>query len=675
LRGGQNALGVGRRLQTFGVVGAGAGFTQRSLELNRRFATAGELLVGFANGFVWQFAGPDTNSASSLVDLTLLQPLLRRAGRAVAMEQLTIVERGLLGNLRAYQRYRQGFYTSVAVGDLGVAGPQRQGGFFGGTGLTGFTGTGAGGLGGVGAATGFGRGGVGGGGGGGAGGAGFAGGGAGTVGGLIGLLQQLQQIRNTRASLDLQLRTLSLLEASLEAGVIDLVQVDQFRQNIETERANLLQAENSLTFSIESYVTGTLGLPPDLPVTLDDSLIRQFQLIDPQTTDVQNAIADFQRALGEFSDIPTPVNLRRAIDRSGDLGNRMSVIFNVTEADLETLDERSPEREQGMTPAERELFVRDKQQLRESLISLRQRYQALESRLSELSASVGSQAPRQVADELVVWMRGLLGIVQELSLVQARARVESVFVEPIELGPRDAFLIALSNRLDIMNNRAALVDSWRLIEFNANDLKSNLDIVFNGDIGTVGDNPLDFRSANGTLRAGLRFDAPFTRLLERNNYRQQLIDYQQSRRQLIQFYDSVNLTLRQLLRQLNQLRVNLEIQRRAVIIAIRRVDLTQEDLNAPTAPPQPGQPASQLGPTAAVNLLTALSDLRNTLDNLMSVWLNYYATRMVLERDLGIMMLDQEGRWIETELPQGTPPPTDAEELPLVPPEVPREWL
>ncbi len=147
----------------------------------KQFATAGELVVGFANSMVWTFAGPDTNATGSLLNANLVQPLLRGAGRGVALEQLTIVERALLANLRAFQRYRKGFYTQIAVGELGVSGPSRRGGFFGGTGLTGFTGTGSGGLGGVGSATGFGRSGfsTGGTGGGTGGGAGLAGGGAG----------------------------------------------------------------------------------------------------------------------------------------------------------------------------------------------------------------------------------------------------------------------------------------------------------------------------------------------------------------------------------------------------------------------------------------------------------------------------------------------------------------
>ncbi len=132
--------------------------TDSDLQMRRQFATAGDLLVGFANSFVWQFAGPDTSSAFSIMNINLVQPLLRGAGRERALERLTRSERGLLGNVRQLVRYREGFYTQMAIGNLGVGQVGRLGGFLGGTGLTGFTGTGQTGLGGVGQATGFGGG-------------------------------------------------------------------------------------------------------------------------------------------------------------------------------------------------------------------------------------------------------------------------------------------------------------------------------------------------------------------------------------------------------------------------------------------------------------------------------------------------------------------------------------
>ena len=40
-------------------------------------ATGGELVVGFANSLMWQFAGPDNYTSSTLLDFNLVQPLLR----------------------------------------------------------------------------------------------------------------------------------------------------------------------------------------------------------------------------------------------------------------------------------------------------------------------------------------------------------------------------------------------------------------------------------------------------------------------------------------------------------------------------------------------------------------------------------------------------------------------
>ncbi|MFV1964211.1 MAG: hypothetical protein ACC628_02220 [Pirellulaceae bacterium] len=670
-----NRLSTGRGA---GALSAGAGGFRSGggnnlLALERRFATAGELLVGFANSFVWEFSGGDTNFAASILNFNLVQPLLRGAGRDIALEQLTIVERGLLANVRAFQFYREGFYTQVAIGELGVTGPQRRGGFFGGTGLTGFTGTGSGGLGGVGDATGFGRSGVGGGGGtGGVGGAGFAGGGAGTVGGFLGLLQRLQQIRNTQDSLSLQLRTLSLLEAYLDAGVIDLTQVDQFRQSIETERANLLQAENALVDTLDAYKTGTLGLPPDLPISLDDSMIQQFQLVDPTATELQNQIARMQRQAGRLPEDPTAEELGTVISGLVELRNRVEQHLDLIQQDLNGMTDNIELRERAMTPEERSLLEKERQQLFATLADLKERFAEDAPELDNLAKQLDAKPTEKSVEALVIWMGDVYRLVQESVLVQARARLETVVVEPIELRPEDALQTSLINRLDIMNNRAAMVDSWRLIAFNADALQSGLDIVANGRLNTNRDNPASFRAPDSEFRLGIQFDAPFTRLLERNNYRQSLIDYQRNRRQFIQFIDGIYNQIRGRLRQMEQLRINLEIQRRAVTIAIRRVDVTQEELNKPVPPPEPGQPAAQLGPTAALNLLTALSDLRSVQDNFMSVWLNYYASRMALMRDMGIMALDEEGRWIDTPIVvrEG-----EVLEGGLIPPAVPAAWF
>jgi len=606
-----------------------------TLQAQRKFANAGQLLVGFANSFVVEFGSNGTNFISSLANFSFIQPLLRSAGRDIALEQLTFVERALLANLRAYNQYRQGFYTQVAIGELGVAGPQRGGG---GTVIAGFSGQGG-------------------------------------VGGYIGLLQQLQRIRNTEDNLSLQERTLARLVAFQEIGVIDLVQVDQFWQSIENERADLLQIHNSFELTLDYYKTGTLGLPPDLPIELDDSLIRQFQLVAREATAVEDAIVELQDRVGELPDDVRIELIRQVLTDTLPLVESVRRQLDDVSPDLVRMEEAVPAREQTMTDEKKILFQSDREHLHEGLADLKQQFEQVQAELKTIRDGLSENTRKATFDKTVVWLTDLLRLVQGSTLVQARARLETVSVETIALDSQEAFAIALANRMDFMNGRAALVDSWRSIQIDADALQSVLNVTVNGDIRTTRNNPVSFRDSAGNLRMGLEFDAPFTRLLERNNYRQSLIDYQRSRRDFIRSHDSLHLGLRGLLRQIEQLRMDLEIQRRAVTIAIRRVDMTRAAFYAPVRPPQPGQRPAQFGPTAATNLLTALSSLRNTQNNFMGVWLNYYAARMRLERELGTMKLDQDGDWMDHRILNSSLANVSNSDASSLSPALPSEWI
>jgi len=606
-----------------------------TLQAQRKFATAGELLVGFANSFVVEFGESGANLASSLANFSFFQPLLRGAGRDIALEQLTFVERALLANLRAYHQYRQGFYTQVTIGELGVAGPQRWGSS---TVIAGFSGQRS-------------------------------------VGGYIGLLQQLQQIRNTEDNLSLQERTLARLAAFQDIGVIDLVQVDQFRQSIEDERANLLQIRNSFELALDRYKTGTLGLPPDLPIELDDSLIRQFQLVARKGTAVEDAIVALQERVGGLSIGADIESVGQVLADASTLVDSVRRQLDDVSPDLARMEEAVPARERTMTDGEKKLFQSDREGLHEGLTDLKQQFEQALAELKILRDELSENTKKSTFDKTIIWLTDILRLVQGSILVQARARLEAVTVDRIELISQDAFGIALVNRMDFMNGRAALVDSWRSIQIKADALQSVLNVTANGDIRTARNNAVSFRGTTGNLRLGVEFDAPFTRLLERNNYRQSLIDYQRDRRNFIQSHDSLHLGLRSLLRQIEQLRMDLEIQRRAVTIAIRRVDMTRAAFYAPVRPPQPGQRPAQFGPTAATNLLTALSALRNTQNNFMGVWLNYHAARMRLERELGTMKLDEDGNWIDHPVSNSSLANASNNNPSSLPPALPGEWI
>jgi len=645
-----NTLTVGRGSEAMGLPhGSAASSGANVLRLNRRFATAGELVAGIANSFMWEFTRGDINFASSILSASIVQPLLRGAGRDIALHELTNKERALLADLRAYSQYRQGFYTQVAIGDLGVAEPQRG---RGGTAIARFTGQ-------------FNLG-----------------------GGYLGLLQQLQLKRNAEDNLALQEQTLERLEAYQERGLIDLVQVLEFRQDYEAARSDLLIIDNGYKLSLDRYKTGTLGLPPDLPIELDDSLIRQFQLIAREAVAIENSIVGLQARVGDLSDEVGNLRADVGVDTIRQiLTDALQLIEPVqhqldnVQPDLDRMEEAVPARERTMTDKERKDFQVDRERLHEELAVLKQQFEQAEPDLGALRDGLTEETKEATVKGSVNWLRSFKRLVQGSILVQARSRLETVSVETIEMDSREAFGIALANRMDFMNARAALVDNWRVIAVRADALQSNVRVAFSGDVGTSRDNMLSFDARDSAAQAGIQFDAPFTRLLERNGYRQSLIDYQRNRRNFIQSRDSLQLGLRVLLRQIEQLRMNLEIQRRAVAIAIRRVHMTRLQLDAPVPPPQLGRRPAQFGPSASRQLLQSQASLRNTQNRFMSAWLNYYAAKMRLDRELGIMLLDEEGRWTERPLPgSGHDDPldgdnTDLEELPLPPPTIPTKWI
>ncbi|MGB7346048.1 MAG: TolC family protein [Pirellulaceae bacterium] len=696
------------------------------LEARKRLATAGELLVGFANSFAFEFTGGDVSLASSLANFSFIQPLLRGAGRDIALEQLTLTERRLLANLRSYSQFRQGFYTQILIGELGVSSPQRAGGS---TTLQSFSGVGG-------------------------------------VNGYLGLLQQAQQIRNTQDNLRLQLRTRERLEALYDNELIDIVQVDQFRQNIEVTRANLLDQTNALKLAVDNYKTGILGLPADLPVDVDEELVEGFQLIPIESNPILESLFELQDRIGEIgelTDLDTRVralsariesisdqevdeadrtirqlqglveavgrrikklpsesaqaigseitdssplqtqfddaamklqtlsdnlndeNLSKTVEENAEWLAEMlqlcrrvilsetsaeefsaepellladiaefeqpvSELFANARADLQRMDEIAPQRERLMREDEKLLYNHDRERLHQRMDELETGevgFEATIKQLKEIRAAYTSENRVETIRSLTAWIQSYLQLVERLSLVPAQARLEVITVEAVELDAEQAFQIALEHRLDFMNGRAALVDQWRAIQVAADSLQSNLSITSTGNVSTAKNNPVDFRAATSSVTLGLEFDAPLARLLERNGYRESLINFQRSRRDLIQSRDSLQRGLRALIRTLEQRRLQLEIQRRAVSIALRRVDQTQLSLQTP--PPQ-GQPGvrPQINPTTAINLLSAQGALQSSQNSFLAAWLNYYAARLRLMRELGVMQLDPNGRSIES---------------------------
>lgn len=677
----------------------------RDIQMRKFFTTGSELVVGLANSIVWQFSGPDTTTYNTLVDFSFVQPLLRNAGRDVIMERLTISERALLANVRQMERYRQAFTTDVVTGRNAGAGPSRRGGLFGGSGLEGFTGSGGSGFGRVGNIGGQG----------GNDGGGIAGGaGAARAGGYLGLLQTQQEIKNLQdnvAALRDSLERLELQAKSPRPRTPEAIraqfQVELARQALHNSSSRLLTAENDYQSQLDNYKIN-LGMPPDLPVQIKDPLLDGFNLIDDSLTQLQSAgdrvLIDLQPPPSEEATYQASLTkfigelqrsekaLAETLERHAAASEKLAGVRE----DMRKLRDNAEQRRAWLARLEKRFA--DRPDLVETQTLSVKRFNdeiaGLEARFNDMERSFNSTRDKlaaqhkKVAEQLAARQQELVALaadamgdklqlsadrkeqfdvtselirqlsddIAEMWIVEAKARLESLVLPVVDIDAEDALGVASKYRQDWMNARAALVDSWRLIHFNADNLESDLDIVFSGDMGTVGSNPVKFDAATGRLRAGIEFDAPLTRLAERNNYRQSLIEYNQARRAYYTFVDRVSQSLRGTLRTIELNQVNFELRRSAVHTALTQVDLARKQLLAPIRPNVEGAVGA---PSAAVSgsqsgdlgrdLVTALADLTQVQNDFLSVWLNYRVLRMGLDLDLGVMQVDHNGMWVEPE--------------------------
>lgn len=232
-----------------------------------------------------------------------------------------------------------------------------------------------------------------------------------------------------------------------------------------------------------------------------------------------------------------------------------------------------------------------------------------------------------------------------LSIVQSRTRLDSITLTPIDVSPEEAFEVAGENRLDWMNRKAELVDSWRNIEVQANRLKGALSVKFSGDIGTMHNNPLRFDAKNSSMSVGLEWDTPLNRKAEQNEYRKAQIRYQQARRDYYQYVDSVQKSLRNQLRNVKNDQINFELQRAQIFVAIIKVDQFQLELTKPQK--STSGRSDVVNDNVAKNLLDALVEQLNAQNSFLNIWVAYQARRLDLESEMGILELDDRGLWLD----------------------------
>jgi hypothetical protein len=215
----------------------------------------------------------------------------------------------------------------------------------------------------------------------------------------------------------------------------------------------------------------------------------------------------------------------------------------------------------------------------------------------------------------------------------------------IDFDMDDASLAALVARLDLANARGALFDEWRGTKLAADDLKCILDLQARQRL--ISQNQvsrsfeIDFDEGRTELNATL--DTPLNRRLQRNVFREQLLNYQLSRRAVMALEDAIKQDIRSDLRSIQLSREQHDLGIASAALAYERVISTELQLRL-------GVPG-----VAARDFLDAQTAYAGSLSVVASRHVSYILGRITLFVDLEQLQLDAFGRWPGLYTPSWSP--------------------
>ncbi|MCR9230520.1 MAG: TolC family protein [bacterium] len=638
--------------------------------VNQVLPSGAQWAVELANNTLWLFSGSNQTTSVSVLSYSLVQPLLLGAGRKVVLNNLTQDERNVLYQTRTLARFRKIFFTDTVGGGNGflqllqqlqviynergnIKRLERQ------------------------------------------------------VEILRALSSQKPKVQQERLEelpenwiippalvekmeYDDESRMLSWkgeMSAEEEKMLLALSDADAYQatvneliSRIRTEvvtldvaqlETRLAQSVNRLR-SIERAYQDSLGsfkifmgLPPDMPMSIDESLLKPFQLIDPLLPEIEQEIYDYVAVwasvyVEDWEDPnlvpPTTADMLKVVDGLEILIKKLQTdALETLEQDIANIDMLLGQNTEGVPEDILALRKRrfetdeDRERVRQGSANdirlysgVRKEIQELQSRLDGLRGflsedNLSNDQKKKIILEMANLREDMLRISQGLQVIEIGLRVELITLEPFNMDITEAVRIGLDNRLDLMNERAFVMDTRRLMEVRSNELEAVLNVVVDGDVSTpLGKNrPLDFRGSQASLRAGVEFTAPLSLVQQRNAYRESQINYQRQRRTFMEAQDNIKFDIRRSWRQLNVLRQNFETSRVQIRLAALQYDSAVEATSDP----------AQAGRNQGLNLLNALSSVLDAQNSLISNWVNYEQNRLNIYRDMGIMEIDANGIW------------------------------
>lgn len=458
-------------------------------------------------------------------------------------------------------------------------------------------------------------------------------------GGYLDLLLSLQTIRNNEANLKRQEETYRLYYQLFLGGRASRVELDQFFQSLQTARLQVITAQTQFDNGLDQFKF-TLGLPPRLPVEMDDSFLNTFVLTDPELERLRDELEAVQRArLAELDEAPPLAALRGHFEELEKYGERIPAALARAKADLATWEATL------LRPVRREDDPEAVDRAKSIYATLQEQMPTIEDDLEQLMENI-RQHREELAEEtrqnsweaLVNDIKSMLAEVDSIIAVQTQSKIHLIELPAVEIDGEEALLLAKESRLDLMNRLGEVTDNWRRVTVAANALKADLDIVANANLGTDPDHldPFNFASEASAYSIGIQFAGPLNRLAQRNAYRLSLINFQRSRRAFMAQSDTIELQVRRDLRQLNQLRVAFDITRQQLLSAARQYENARIILLGP-------RERRSANDTTTLNLLRALDALVAARNALAQNYINYEQQRVQLLLDLEALQLDPQG--------------------------------
>ena len=288
--------------------------------------------------------------------------------------------------------------------------------------------------------------------------------------------------------------------------------------------------------------------------------------------------------------------------------------------------------------------------------ALRQEYS---SKVSYINAIRGRDGYQALLDEFKKQLNLPLG--ESVVLDDAElANLKQFGLQPVPLNDKHGFQLALTNRLDILNNIDKFEDKKRKVEVSANDLLPSLAVVADYSLKDqfYNRNSFDFGDYSGKI--GLSLDLPLDKHTERNAYRKSRITFEQQLRSLMKTLDDLRDEIRTNVRALDRNQQSYVINQKTLVVSRRELEKAKLDMLA----------GGNVSPRDILEAQTAVASARNAVT---AAFISFHTQRLKLLNNTGILNTGLNQFWVQ---PQPVPgvapvvplPPGATQDVPVLPP-------